>query len=146
MMMRLLLTAAVLAIGVSGVSAQQDPVAARKAIMKKNGDEAKVGAAMVKGETPFDLAKAKTIFATFASASDKAKNLFPDTAKTGEKSTASPKIWENKSDFDARLAKLGKDAKAAGASVTDLASFKTAFASVGKDCGGCHKEYRIKKD
>jgi cytochrome c556 len=43
------------------------------------------------------------------------------------------------------FAKLGADAKAAQSSVTDLESFKAAFGNVGKDCGGCHQTYRIKK-
>jgi hypothetical protein len=30
--------------------------------MKDNGDQAKIGAAMVKGEAPFDLAKVHKIF------------------------------------------------------------------------------------
>jgi cytochrome c556 len=145
-MKRLLMAAAALAIGVTAVSAQSDPVAERKAIMKKNGDEAKIGAAMAKGEAPFDLAAAKTIFATYASAPAKVKPLFPETAKTGKDSTAAPKIWEAKADFEARLDKLGTDSKAAEASVKDLDSFKTAFAAIGKDCGGCHETYRIKKN
>ena len=50
-------------------------------------------------------------------------------------------------DFKARLAKLGDDAKAADAKVTDLDSFKAAFGNMGKnDCGSCHETYRVKKD
>jgi cytochrome c556 len=145
-MKRLLMAAAALAIGVTAVSAQSDPVAERKAIMKKNGDEAKIGAAMAKGEAPFDLAAAKTIFATYSSAVVKVKPLFPETAKTGKDSTAAPKIWEAKADFEAKLDKLGTDSKAAEGSVKDLDTFKTAFAAVGKNCGGCHETYRIKKN
>ena len=48
-------------------------------------------------------------------------------------------------DFKAMFAKLGTDAKAAEGSVTDLDSFKAAFGNVGKDCGGCHQTYRVKK-
>ena len=140
MMMRLLLTAAVLALGVTGVSAQQDPIAARKAMMKKNGDEAKIGAAMVKGETPFDLGKAKTIFATFARTSDKMQDLFPDTAKTGDKPRRRQRSGKTKPTSRPDSPSSAKDAKAAGPRVKDLDSFKAAFASVGKDCGGCHKD------
>ena len=48
-------------------------------------------------------------------------------------------------DFQAMFTKLGADAKAGEASVTDLDTFKAAFASVGKDCGACHQTYRVKK-
>jgi cytochrome c556 len=113
--------------------------------MKATGKEAAAGAAMVRGEAPFDLAKAKAIFVTIQDTATKAPALFPDNSKEGGETAALPKIWENKSDFEARFAKLGADAKAAQASVTDLDSFKTAFAGVGKNCGGCHELYRMKK-
>ncbi len=136
---------AAVALGVTSVLAQQDPIAARQKLMKANGAEAKIGVAMTKGETPFDLAKAKKIFVTFEEAADKMPNLFPENSKTGEKTRASPKIWENMADVKAKFEKLGNDAKAAEASVKDLATFKTAFAEIGKDCGGCHKAYRLEK-
>ena len=39
----------------------QDIIDKRQAFMKKSADMAKIGSAMIKGETPFDLAKAKEI-------------------------------------------------------------------------------------
>ncbi|HET7847650.1 MAG TPA: cytochrome c [Pseudolabrys sp.] len=146
--MRLATTAvavAAIAIGVTSVLAQQDPIAERQKLMKANGAQAKIGVAMTKGETPFDLAKAKKIFVTFEEAAQKMPALFPENSKTGEKTRASPKIWDDMADVKAKFEKLGKDSKAAEASVTDLATFKTAFAEIGKDCGGCHKAYRLEK-
>jgi cytochrome c556 len=138
--------AAAIALGVVAAVAQQDPIAARKALMKANGDQAKIGAAMVKGDAPFDLAAAHKIFATFEDASAKAPALFPPGSETGGDTAADPKIWQNMDDFKAKLAKLGTDAKVADASVKDLDSFKAAFGDIGKnDCGGCHQTYRIKK-
>jgi cytochrome c556 len=145
-MIRILFAVAAVALGVGFAVAQQDPIAARKALMKANGDQAKIGAAMIKGEAPFDLEKAHKIFATFEDAAAKAPALFPDNTKTGGDTAADLKIWENMEDFKARFAKFAADAKDAGGKVTDLASFKAAFGSIGKnDCGGCHEHYRIKK-
>jgi cytochrome c556 len=145
-MIRTVFAVAAIVLGASVAIAQQDPIAARKALMKANGDQAKIGAAMVKGEQPFDLAAAKKIFVTFQDAATKAPALFPDNSKTGGDTAADPKIWENMADFKARLAKFGDDAKAAEASVKDLDSFKEAFGNIGKnDCGSCHQNYRIKK-
>jgi len=139
-----LVVAAVLVAG--AVAAQSDPIATRKALMKANGDQAKIGVAMAKGEAPFDAQKAKVMFATFLDAANKMPNLFPDNSKTGGETAASPKIWENMADVKARFAKLASDAKAAQGSVTDLETFKATFGSIGKqDCGGCHELYRIKK-
>ena len=136
-----------LAAGVA--TAQQDPIAARKALMKDNGDQAKIGAAMVKSEAPFDLTKARKIFATFEDTAAKAPALFAeksiDQPTADDPYTASPDIWKNMDDFKARLAKFGTDAKSAASSVKDLDSFKAAFGNIGKnDCGACHEKYRIK--
>jgi len=101
---------------------------------------------MAKGETPFDIEKARKIFTAFEDAATKAPSLFPDNSKTGGDTAADPKIWENIDDFKARLAKFGTDAKDAIAKVNDLDSFKAAFGAIGKnDCGGCHEKYRVKK-
>jgi cytochrome c556 len=130
---------------VAAVSAQSDPIAARKALMKTNGDQAKIASAMLKGDAPFDLTKAKLALASFQDAGEKAPALFPDNSKTGGDTAALPKIWEDKADFNARLAKLAADAKAASGTVTDLDSFKAAMGTIGKECGGCHELYRVKK-
>ena len=145
MMLRVVLAVSAIAIGITAVAAQSDPIAARKALMKANGDQAKIGAAMVKGEAPFDLTKAKAIFVTFVDAAGKMPALFPENSKTGGETTAAAKIWEDMADFKARFEKLGTDSKAAEAKVTDLASFKDSFGAVAKNCGGCHELYRIKK-
>jgi cytochrome c556 len=145
-MNRIVLAVGAVALAVTAVAAQSDPIAARKALMKKNGDEAKIAAAMVKGEAPFDAAKAHTIFATFGDAAAKMPALFPDNSKTGGDTAALPAIWENKADFDARFAKFGKDAKEAEGKVKDLDSLKATWGGFAKDnCGGCHEKYRAKK-
>lgn len=149
MKLRAVLSAAVVAavaFGATTVVAQQDPIAARKELMKANGAEAKIGAAMMKGEKPFDLAAAKKIFVTFEDAAQKMPALFPPNSKTGGKTTAAPKIWENMDEFKALFVKFGADSKKAAASVTDLDSFKTAFGAIGKQCGGCHRDFRVKKN
>ncbi len=145
-MFRTVFAVAVIAACAGVAIAQQDPIAARRALMKANGDQAKVGAAMMKGEAPFDLDKARAIFTAFEEAATKVPSLFPDNSKTGGETAADPKIWENMDDFKARFAKLGADAKDAVAKVADLDGFKAAFGNIGKnDCGGCHEKYRIKK-
>ena len=145
-MNRIVLAVGAVALAVTAVAAQSDPIAARTALMKKNGDEAKVAASMVKGEAPFDAAKAQTVFATFADAAAKMPALFPDNSKTGGETAALPAIWENKSDVEARFAKFGKDAKEAEGKVKDLDSLKATWGAFAKDnCGGCHEKYRAKK-
>ena len=143
-MMRTVIAVSALALGIVAANAQ-DPIAARKALMKATGGQAAQGAKFMKGEEPFDLAKAQAIFAQYQKTSTEAKGLFPDTAKTGGDTAALPAIWEKKSDFEAKLVKFGADAKEAGAKIKDFDSFKANFPEVQKNCGGCHESYRAKK-
>jgi len=141
MIRRILLASAVGTLGIAAALAQGDQIAARKALMKDNGAQSRIASEMIAGKQPFDLAKAKNVLATFAAASEKSKSLYPDGSKTGD-TAALPAVWENKADFDAKLEKLGADAKAAEAKVTDLESFKAVMGELSKDCGGCHRVYR----
>ena len=143
-MKRLVLAAALAALGITAVVAQTDPIAARKAIMKENGNQARIAREMIEGKQPFNLDAAKKVLATFSETEAKAKALWPDNSKTGGDTASLPEIWQNKADFDAKLAKFSADAKAAGGKVTDLDSFKAQMGEVGKNCGGCHNSYRKK--
>ncbi len=147
-MIRTLLAFAI-TLSAAAAIAQEDPIKARKALMKANGQQAKIIGDIAKGDKPFDLAAAQKAFATFQDAASKMPGLYPDNTKGGDPSddfNASPKVWDNMADFKARFVKLGDDAKAAAASVKDLDSLKKAVGEIGKnDCGSCHQEYRLKK-
>lgn len=142
-------SAAVIMIGISAAVAQQDVIKQRKELMKHNGAAAKVLADMAKGDKPFDLAAAQKAFAKFEEAAVKMPDLFPPSSKTeaggdADKYSPTPKVWEDMADFKARFQKLGADAKAAAASVKDVATLKAALGNIGKnDCGACHKIYRL---
>jgi len=143
-MIRTVLAVTALALGM-GTAFADDPIPARQALMKDNGKQAQYGTKVMKGEEPFDLAKAKAIFTTYQNAASKAPPLFPDNSKSGHDTEALPAIWEHKDDFNAKLKKLGEDAKNAETKVVDEASFKATFPTVQKNCGGCHETYRKKK-
>src|SRR5438270_5397250 len=112
-MIRTVLGLAVLAFGATALVAQSDPIAARKALMKANGDQNRVATEMLEGKRPFNLDEAKKVLATFAETGEKAPALFPDDSKTGGDTAALPAIWENKADFQAKLAKFAQESKAA---------------------------------
>ena len=141
-MIRTGLAVAVLAFAATALVAQNDPIAARKALMKANGDQNRVATEMLEGKRPFNVDEAKKVLATFADAGEKAPALFPDDSKTGGDTAALHAIWENKSDFQAKLAKFAHDSKAALDATKDLDSFKVQITEVRKNCGGCHQTYR----
>jgi cytochrome c556 len=129
-----------LTIGATAVIAQ-DVIAERKGLMKQSGDQARIGAAMVKGEQPYDEAKAQAIFAAYANKANKLKSLFPESSKAGD-TRAAAAIWDKPAEWNAAIDKFAADTTAAQASTKDLESFKAAFANVGKNCGGCHQAFR----
>ena len=143
-MIRMLLTGSALAIGITAVRAQGDPIAERRQIMKSVGAATRTGTQFVKGEAPFDLAKAKEVLQVYATAAGKTHEYFPETAKTGGETTASPKIWEDQADFRARFDAWAKDIEKAMAETKDLETFKAHFTTLTKSCGSCHQTYRIK--
>jgi cytochrome c556 len=145
-MFRTMLAVTAIAVGITAVAAQSDPIAARKQHMKDIGAQTKTGAGMAKGEVPYDQAKAQGVFQGYVAAGEKLPDLFPETSKTGGDTAALPAIWTSMADFRAKAAKFVEDSKAALVSAKDLDSFKNAFSGVTKNCGDCHQTYRAKKN
>ena len=145
MMKRIVLAVAVVALGVTAVVAQSDPIAARKALMKENGRQSGIAREMIEGKQPFDLAKAKTVLANFAAAHDKGKEpvarQFQDLAVTPHRCRRSGRTRRTSTPSSPSSAPTPRR-RTPG--VKDLDSFKAAMAEVGKDCGGCHNTYRKK--
>jgi cytochrome c556 len=143
---KLIVAFAALLLGVTAAAAQNCPefIQKRQTLMKKSGDEAKIGAAMIKGEKPFDAAKVQEIYAAFAEDAKQMPTLFPDCSQTGAKTTAAPAIWERMDDFKAAIAKFTADIKAAQGTPNDLDALKANFQTIGKNCSNCHQTFRIK--
>ena len=146
-MKRILVIVGALLLGVGGVVAQQDLVKSTQTEMKANGKNAGAMAAMLKGEKPYDQATVDTALAQFEDTAKKLPTLFPESTKglkpEGDYS-ASPKIWEDKAGFDAKIASFAKIVTEAKAKIKDLDTLKATFPAVGKECGGCHETFRLK--
>ena len=57
---------------------------------------------------------------------------------------SSPKIWQNKADFDAKVPPVSKAIADVKGKVTDVASLKIAFDQIQAKCTDCHEAYRLK--
>ena len=146
MFQKLLVVFAVLMFGITAATAQScdDIITKRQNLMKASGAAGKTASSMVKGETPFDLAKAQEVFATFAEDAKEMPALFPDCSKAGDHTTAAPAIWDKAGDFKASIAKFAADVKAAQDTTKDLDTFKANLQTVGKNCGSCHQAFRVR--
>ena len=124
-MKRMLVVGGALLLGMGAVWAQQDSAKEAQMLMKGNGKNAGAMSAMVK----------------------KLPTLFPASAKgvklDGDYST-SPKVWEDKAGFDAKIASFAKVVSEAKGKIKDLDSLKANMPAIGKECGGCHETYRVK--
>lgn len=147
MKMKLIAAAVVLAgVGLGAAIAQDGTHEARSALMKKVGGSAGALAAIAKGDKPYDADVVKTALTTISETAKVFPNQFPAGSETGDKA-ASPKIWENMSDFKARAEKLSTDAGTLLAQLpADAAAVGAAVKSLGANCSDCHQTYRIKVD
>ena len=149
MMMRTIVVVGTLLLGAGAVVAQQDPVKGIQDTMKSNGKNlGGVLGPMFKGEKPYDQAAVNAALAVLEDTAKKLPTMFPASLKDAKWEgdySASPKIWEDKAGFDARIASFAKVVSEAKAKIKDLDSLKANFPGIGKECGGCHETFRVKK-
>jgi len=110
---------------------------------------AKLANKMVKGNEPFDAAKAAKAMTDISEVPDKYVKLFPKGTAHDEiaDSEAKPAIWEDFPKFEATANKL-KDAstKAAAAAAQSKGTFAGAFKDMTNVCKECHEAFREKLD
>jgi len=147
-MKRTILVASALLLSLGGVMAQQDQLKETQAMMKGNGKNAGALAAIVKGEKPYDQATVDAALVQFDDTAKKLPTLFPESIKgkafEGDYSPSS-KIWEDKAGFNEHIASFAKAIGDAKGKIKDGDSLKAELSVIGKQCGGCHETYRIKK-
>jgi cytochrome c556 len=145
-MMRTVVIAGAFLLAAGAVMAQQDQVKDTQTVMKGNGKNAGALAAMIKGEKPYDQATVDAALKQFADTGKKLPTLFPESIKgktfDGDYQPTD-KIWTDKAGFDEHIASFAKTVSEA--KITDLDTLKAMLPVIGKQCGGCHETFRMKK-
>ena len=102
--------------------------------------------AFAKGEVPWSPALAQRA-ANLAALAVVAGDVFSPASQNIPNSDAKPEIWAKPDDFkkalaafQAETAKLGELARGGNAD-----AIKAQIAAVGKTCGGCHDNFRVKR-
>ncbi|HEV7881492.1 cytochrome c [Bradyrhizobium sp.] len=148
-MIRTVVVVGALLLGVGVVAAQQDKVKEAQDMMKANGKNlGGVLSPMFKGEKPYDQAAVDAALTQLDDTAKKLPTLFPASLKDAKWEgdfSPSPKIWEDKAGFDAKIASFAKVVSEAKAKIKDMDSLKANFPAIGKECGGCHETFRVKK-
>ncbi len=147
-MKRTVVAVAALLLGVGAVMAQQDLVKHTQDTMKANAKNlGGVMIAMVKGEKPYDQAAVNAALAQLDDTAKKLPTMFPDSVKGAKFEgdySPSPKLWEDKAGFKAKIDSFAKVVTEAKAKIKDLDSLKAVAPGIGKECGGCHETFRVK--
>lgn len=149
-MMRIVFVIAASALTATAVLAQSDVLEQRTALMKAQGQCVyRDLSQMMKGDAPYNQAKVDECFAKLKETSAKIESVFPASSKgaSDPKSEylALDKVWDNKADFEARVAKLKKDLDESAPKANSEAGFKATYTTIREDCNGCHEAYRKKK-
>lgn len=130
----------------AGPSAKQ-VVDVRRALFTLIGSNFRPVGDTLQGKVPYDAADLQKRVARVAFLAPQLSEVFPDFSATGE-TKAKPEIWSNRADFDGKLKDFQSHVLALAQVVEKDAgnadAFKAAAAAVGKDCKGCHDEYKAK--
>ena len=148
-MVRVVLAVAAAAVSVTVVSAQSNVLPSTATMKGMSQPMYGVLNRMVKGEVPYDQAKANEAIAKLADTAPKIPQAFPATSK-GKTSpdtrySASPKVWENRADFEEYATNLAKTIADNRGKVTSLDGLKAAYSEINDACNGCHQDYRLRK-
>ena len=142
---KIIVTTVIMAASLNAAFASDEGTkAAREAMMKKIGGSVGLMAVMAKGDKPYDATALKAALSTISEAA----KLFPDQFKPGSDKTdsaASPKIWENATDFKSHADKLSSDADTIAMQLpADPAAIGPALKQLSANCSSCHQAYRLK--
>lgn len=147
-MKRLILVGVALLMGVTSVVAQQDVAEQQDNLMKTIARSfyGPLGRT-VRGQSAYDQAAIDAALAQLEQNTGKIASVFATNPKEdvfGAEYGSSPKIWQNKADFDSKIIPVAKAIADAKGKIKDVESLKAAYATINDRCGDCHETYRVK--
>ena len=147
----LTIVAAIIAGSVFAHSGAKGVVKQRMDAMADMGDKSKIVADMMKGKIEYTPAAIIDAADAFVMHGENMAEFFPDTkeSRTGSKTEALPKIWDEWDDFSDMVTEFIERSKALqdfAANTEDKTELKKAFFKTTKSCSGCHKRFRVQKN
>lgn len=119
----------------------------RMDMMGAIGDSMKTIGNMIKGQADFDADAVESAAMTIVGHAKEIPNLFPE-GSTQKPSEALPAIWEKWDEFVKITNQMKSDAQTladAAKTATQASDIRTQFVAMGKSCGSCHEQFRLKK-
>ena len=147
-MKRTIVAVAALLLGAGGVMADQQLAVKQDNLMRSQAKSLyNVIGKMLKGDIPYDqkavddaIAQLESSVATIAATF--AENPKEDVVNANYGS--SPKVWQNKADFDSKVPPVQKAIAEVKGKVKNLNDLKMAYNKINDRCTDCHETYRLK--
>src|ERR1700736_5076021 len=145
-MIRMVVVAGALLLGVGAVMAQQDIAVKQDNLMRAQGKSMYVTMLKtVKGEIPYDQAAIDAAIAQLEESVPTIATVFTPNPKEDVVNAtygSSQKIWQNKADFDSKVPPVAKAVAGVKGTIKDTASLKVAFDTIQAKCANCHRTFR----
>jgi cytochrome c556 len=147
-MMRTVVVVGTLLLGAGAVLAQQN-IAVQQDNLMRGQAKPMYGVIQktVKGEIPYDQKAIDAAIAELQESVPKIPSVFATNPKEDVVNAtygSSPKIWQNKADFDSKVPPVSKALADVKGKIKDVASLKVAFDAIQAKCTDCHETYRLK--
>jgi cytochrome c556 len=147
-MKRTLIVAGTLILGAGAVMAQQEIAVQQDNLMRSQAKSLYgVMLKMTKGDIPYNqkavdqaLADLEQSVATIG----KTFEVNPKQDVVNATYGSSPKVWQQKADFDSKIPPVQKAIAEVKGKIHDVASLKAAYTSINDRCNDCHETYRLK--
>lgn len=149
-MKKIMLTLVPICMGLSVGAHAQDATLPSTALMKEQQTALYRNlSAMMKGEAPFSADAAKKNIAVLFDTSQRIPAAFPESLKgrvtPDARYASSPKVWEQRAEFEAKAKFLVDELKATEASFQTLEGLKTSYPRVNEACNSCHEVFRLRR-
>jgi cytochrome c556 len=147
-MKRTIVAMGVLLAGAGAVMADQKLAVEQDNLMRSQGKAMYVVIGkMIKGEIPYDQKAVDNAIADLEASVPKIPKMFETNPKEDVVNASygsSPKVWQNKADFDSKVPPVQKAIADVKGKVKDLGQLKAAYTSINDRCTDCHETYRLK--
>ena len=147
-MKRTIVAMGVLLVGAGAVMADQKLAVEQDNLMRSQGKAMYVVIGkMIKGEIPYDQKAVDNAIADLEASVPKIPKMFETNPKEDVVNASygsSPKVWQNKADFDSKVPAVQKAIADVKGKVKDLDQLKAAYTSINDRCTDCHETYRLK--
>ncbi|QAU45996.1 cytochrome c [Bradyrhizobium guangzhouense] len=147
-MKRILVVAGTLLLGAGAVMAQQEVAVQQDNLMRSQAKSLyTVILKMTKGDIPYNQKQADEAIANLEADVGKIAKTFEVNPKQDVVNAtygSSPKVWQQKADFDSKIPPVQKAIAEVKGKIHDVASLKAAYTSINDRCNDCHETYRLK--